>query len=310
MKFSDIAQPGIMISQAWPHSRSESGATLRAIEQVFAHTSFFEAVQTVDIPFADERRAVRKLVRDAGRPHTYTLTRVLGENKLNLSSLDPIVRQRSYETVIQKFDDALEAGADAIGLISGPRPVDPVRRDEALRALEDSLAQISAAGARAGLTILVEPLDYEAHKRCTLGTTGEAVAICDHLAKANLSLKLCLDVAHLVLNGESVVPAVAAARGHVLEFHFVNAVTDRAHPLFGDHHLVFGSPGVIDIPQIAGMMAGLARDGFFNAAQRPRVFCEVWKPDDRESLAVVDHCERALREGWDRGGTRHERCLK
>src|SRR5438874_984402 len=114
---SAVAQPGIMISQAWPHSRGERGATVRAMQQVLAHTQFFEAVQTVDIPFADERREFKKIVRDAGRPHTYALTRVLGENKLNLSALEPDLRQRSWEMVIQRFEEAIEAGAGTICLI-------------------------------------------------------------------------------------------------------------------------------------------------------------------------------------------------
>jgi sugar phosphate isomerase/epimerase len=299
--FSAVAQPGVMISNAWPDSRQTRGATQRAIEQVLATHPFFEAFQTVDIPFADERREVRRLVHDAGRPHTYTLTRVLAESRLNLSSLDTDVRRRSCEMVIQKLDEALEAGANTVGLISGPRPA--VARSEALRTLEDSMATICrAAQSRDGLEILLEPLDFEAHKRCTLGTVVEAVAICDRLEKSGLRLKLCLDVAHMVLNREDILAAVALARPHLLEFHFCNAVTDPTHPLFGDHHLPFGPPGVVGFDDIAQLMRGLAADHFFSAQNRPHVFCEVWKPKDGESLAVVAHCEEALREGWRRGG--------
>ena len=74
--FAGVAVPGVMISNAWPQSRLENGATLEATRRVREQHPFFEAFQTVDIPFAEERRAFRKLIGDQGHPHTYTLTRV------------------------------------------------------------------------------------------------------------------------------------------------------------------------------------------------------------------------------------------
>lgn len=87
--FRQVAQPGVVISNAWPQSRTTEGATLRAIEEILARFPFFEAYQTVDIPFLAERRAIRGLLGGRNRPHTYSLTRVLGEKKLSLSALDP-----------------------------------------------------------------------------------------------------------------------------------------------------------------------------------------------------------------------------
>lgn len=298
-RFAALAQPGVMISNAWPQSRMTPGATRQAIEEVLARHPFFEAFQTVDIPTADERRAVRRLLGGAGRPHTYTLTRILAEQRLNLSSLDPEIRRRSCDAVRARLEEAREAGAGCVGLISGPRPEDPARRREALRALEESLATLALAARQFdGLELVLEPLDFEAHKRCTLGTTLEAVAICDRLAGAGLKVRLCLDVAHLILNGEDVISAVAQARAHLVEFHFCNAVTDRSHRLFGDHHLFFGPPGVVGFERIASLMAGLARLGYLGSAPRPRIYCEVWKPDETDSLAVVAHCQEALQTGW------------
>jgi sugar phosphate isomerase/epimerase len=301
LTFAQVAQPGVVISNAWPQSRGTDGATLQAIEEVLARFPFFEAYQTVDIPVAAERRAIRRLLGDRGRPHTYTLTRVLGEQKLNLSSLDQGNRQRAVATVIAQFDHAVEAGARTVAVISGSRPADPAKRPEALQALEDSLEQLAAAIARhPGLELLIEPLDYEAHKRNTLGTTVEAVAICRRLAAKQLRLTLCIDTAHLILNGEETVECVGLARDFITEFHFCNPVTDRSSPVYGDQHLPFGKPGVVDIDEIAGFMAGLHRSGYLTAGVRPRVYCEVMQLGNMASLGVVDHCQQALLQGWAR----------
>ncbi|HVZ65680.1 MAG TPA: TIM barrel protein [Lacunisphaera sp.] len=301
LRFEQVAQPGVVISNAWPQSRMTEGATLKAIEEVLAKFPFFEAYQTVDIPYAAERRAVRRLLGDRGRPHTYALTRVLAEKKASLSSLDSANRRLAVETVIAQFAAAEEAGASTITVISGPRPTDPALRPEALKVLEDSLTQLAAAiVAHPRLELLIEPLDYEAHKRNTLGTTSEAVAICRRLAAKRLKLVLCLDTAHMILNGEDTVAAVAEAREFITEFHFCNPVKDRSSPHYGDQHVPFGAPGVVDLPEIAAFMAGLQLGGYLAAAVRPRVYCEVMSSAAMGPLAVVEHCQAALLIAWAR----------
>ena len=299
--FAEVATPGVMISNAWPQSRLEEGATVAAAREVLEHHPFFEAFQTVDIPYAAERRAFRRLIGDQGHAHTYTLTRIFAEGNLSLSSLDEAIRRRSWETVIRTMDDAVEAGAESITVVSGSRPEDPGARLEALACLEESMAKICEAVAdRGDLEVVIEPLDYDAHKRATLGSTGEAVELCRRLAGSGLRLKLCIDTAHLILNREDIPAAVEKARSCIVDFHFCNAVTEREHPFFGDRHLPFGPPGVVDEKQVAEWMAALARSGFLSETARPRVFCEVMTPDWMQPMEVVAHCENMLEQAWAR----------
>ncbi|MCC5807340.1 MAG: sugar phosphate isomerase/epimerase [Opitutales bacterium] len=295
---AEVARPGVMISNAWPNSREKEGATLAAIESVFGETDYFEALQVVDVPFASERCSIAALVRDRKLPMTYTLTRVFAENGLNLSDLDPGNRERSWRAVIDRFDEAEEAGAGTVGVVSGARPADEERREEALRALEDSLDNIAGAVAQRPLKVLIEPLDYEAHKRCTLGKTVEAVEICRHIAARDRALGLCLDTAHMILNGEDIIEAVETAREFIQEFHFCNCVTDRGHPLFGDRHLPFGSPGLVNTGLIAQKMASMRRMGFLNPRDRPRVLCEVILNNEMTSMEIVRHCQETLQAAW------------
>ncbi|MBL9215605.1 MAG: sugar phosphate isomerase/epimerase [Opitutaceae bacterium] len=266
---------------------------------MLARHPLFEAYQTVDIPFAAERRAIKRLIGDRGRVHTYTLTRVYAELNVSLSALDAGVRQRAIDATVTQFEHAQEAGARVVAVISGPRPADPAKRAEALAGLEDSLAQLAAAITRfPGLELLIEPLDHEAHKRNTLGTTPEAVAICRRLASRQLRLNLCLDTSHLILNGEDTLEAVGQARDFITEFHFCNPVLDRASPIYGDQHPPFGPPGVVGFPEIASLLAGLYRIGYLSTKARPRVYCEVLKSATLDSMPVVAHCQEALLSGW------------
>ena len=301
LRFEEVAQPGVVVSNAWPQSRRTEGATLKAIEEVLAGYPFFEAFQTVDIPFPTERRAIRQLLGDQNRPHTYTLTRVLGEKKVSLSSLDDANRQSAVDTVIGQFAHADEAGATTVAVISGARPADASKRGDALKALEDSLARLAGAIREyPRLELLIEPLDYEAHKRNTLGSASEAVTICRRLSANNLRLALCLDTAHMILNGEDTVSAVTEARDFITEFHFCNPVTDRSSPVYGDNHVPFGPPGVVGIYEIAAFMTGLRDSGYLNPKIRPRVYCEVMQSGGMGPIEVVAHCQDALLTGWDR----------
>ncbi len=298
-QLSDVARPGILISNTWPRSRERQGETLAAIETVLER-GFFQSFQTVEIPFRDERKAIARLMQAEGLPLTYCLTRVLNENGLNLSDLDEENRQRSYERTIQCLDDARQAGARSVSLISGPRPADPTQRAAALQGLADSMQHICrAAQADPALKIILEPLDWDTHKKCTLGLVEEAVAICKQLRLLELELNLCIDTAHMILNGEDPVESLGRARAFAIEFHYCNCVTDRSHPLFGDLHLPFGSPGVLDIDGMAHIMREGIAMGFFNAQDRPVVACEVLKREGDESLWVMQHGRDALQQAWD-----------
>jgi sugar phosphate isomerase/epimerase len=297
-QLSDVARPGIMISNTWPTSRELQGATRAAIETVL-EDGFFEAFQTVEIPYPEERRAIASLLSEEGMPLTYCVTRILNENGLDLSDLDEGNRKRSYEQVIRCLEDAREAGATSIQVVSGLSHADSEKRKEGLRRLEDSLMQICvAARATPALRILVEPLDIGAHKKRVLGTTGEAIVLCEAARRGGLNLQVCLDTAHMILNGEDPIESLALAQPHVAEFHYCNAVINASDPHFGDHHLPFGPPGVVSTSTIGNYMQESLELGFFNAENRPGIFCEVLRSGNRDSLWVMRHCRETLEDAW------------
>lgn len=296
---SDAADLGVLISNAWPQSRRADGATLDATARVLERFPFFKRVQTVDIPFAGERRAFSELVRASGRVHTYTLTRVMTERGINLSALDAAERTRGLGQIIACFDAAAEAGASVLGLVSGARPAEDRQRADALACLEESLCALCDAARSFGLKILIEPLDYEAHKRAALGTTAEAAGIARRLAAGGRELRLCVDMAHLLLNGEEVAEAVAEAWLWLEEFHICNAVLDRAHPLFGDRHLPLGAPGVVDGGHIARTFQTFIEKGFFGGEKRMTMACEVMTPEGEDPLEHMAGYMDVLQAAWE-----------
>lgn len=298
-RLSDVARPGLMISQTWPTSREQRGATLAAIESALQE-GFFEAFQTVEIPHSDERRPVAALLAGENKPLTYCLTRVLNENRLNLSDLDETNRRLSYERMIRALDDAREAGASAVAVVSGPKPLAPQDRGEALHRLADSLAHLCRAAAAAPAPrVLIEPLDLDADKRLTLGTTREALFLCKAVAGQGQRLWLIIDMAHALLNREDPAEALVSARSDTAEYHYCNPVLEVGHPLYGDKHLRFGPPGAVDIPEIARIMRISIRIGFLNANDRPAVFCEVLRAGTEDPIALMRYCRQVMLDAWE-----------
>src|SRR3954463_7377954 len=144
---SDFVRRGVMISNAWPATRMTRGATLAATASTLDRCPFFEVVQTVDIPFADERREFAAFTRRRSLAHTYMLTRALADAGLNLSALDSTLRERSCDFVVEKLEEAIEAGATGGGMTSGSPPADPTLRITALECLGESLVRIADAAA-------------------------------------------------------------------------------------------------------------------------------------------------------------------
>ena len=101
--------------------------------------------------------------------------------------------------------------------------------------------------------VVIEPLDYFAHKKATLGSTDEAIEICRRLAGSDLDA----DALHRYRPSDPEPRRRGGGRSPKpdrgwSDFHFCNAVTDTRNPLFGDRHLPFGAPGVVDVDVIAG----------------------------------------------------------
>ncbi|MHC4706787.1 MAG: sugar phosphate isomerase/epimerase family protein, partial [Planctomycetota bacterium] len=223
MELTDVARPGLMISNTEPESRKVQGRTFEVLEEAM-ELDFYEAYQTVEVPYPDERQKIAQAVKAKNLSMTYCLARVLNENKLDLSSLDERLRARSVQELTGHLDDAVEQGSDAVAVISGPAETDPDKRSKQLGQFEKSWLELCQAAQEKVLKVLVEPLDTQTHKKKAVGTTREALEMAKNLAANVGNAFLCLDTSHMILNSEDVISSVSAAIDYIDEFHFCNPV--------------------------------------------------------------------------------------
>ncbi|MHC4644474.1 MAG: sugar phosphate isomerase/epimerase family protein [Planctomycetota bacterium] len=297
MNLKDIARPGLMISNIEPESRKVQGRTLEVIEQAI-DLNFFEAYQTVEVPYPAERRRIAQHAATKNLSLTYCLARVLNDNKLDLSALDEPLRKKSVEKLIPHLDHAAQQGCDTVQLISGPAEADPNQRPQQLTQFEKSWLDLCRAARRHNLKVIVEPLDIQAHKKKAVGSTTEALRMATNLADKVDNALLCLDTSHMILNGEDVISSVRTAMDYIDEFHICNPVLTSDSPLFGDKHIKFGPPGELDIQAVGAIIAGCCRTGFFSTARRPKLFLEVRNQNDTVS-DLICYCIQTLLKAWD-----------
>ena len=282
-----------MVSQYWPSTRDREGDTLAALRWMLEQ-DFFQAFQTVEVLYSQERLAISELLRSHNLYLDYCIARVLNEENANLSSLNETQRARSVRLVKEQLADAQQAGATAVSMVPGQRPEHGSDRATALNALQRSMVELVAYAADRfpNISLVLEPLDVHAHKQHTLGYTAEVVALCDALRAEGLSLRINVDTAHCWLNEEDPLEMLQAVRPLVQEFHFCNCVTDPTDALYGDRHLAFGEPGRMTQRTMADMLRTILSTGFLNPSEKPYLLLEVIKPPHVDSETHVRNCQQ------------------
>ena len=288
----ELATPTCMISQYWPTSREKEGDTLAALQWVL-EDQFFQAFQTVEVPYAAERKAIAELLAPDNLYLDYCVARVLNDQQGNLSSLDEEQRSRSVQIVIQQLADAREIG--------GFRPVAGARQTARRMVVE-------RAGARGTPAVYDRnyPLRHRALSRhpyparaprregaqeTLLWLYTRCATVDGGPSGARASPVHHVDTAHCWLNEEDPV-AMLQAVPKVLEFHFCNCVTDPDSELYGDHHMPLGEPGRMTHATMARMIAQLKETGFLNKQDKPYLLFEVIKPPAVDSQTHLRHCQQ------------------
>ena len=289
----ELATPTCMISQYWPTSREKEGDTLAAMHWVL-EDQFFRAFQTVEVPYATERKAIAELLAPDHLYLDYCVARVLNDQQGNLSSLDEEQRQRSVQIVIQQLADAREIGASALSLVPGKRPAEWSLREQALEALRQSMTEIIGYAAEhyPDIDILLEPLDVKAHKKHAFGYIPDAQQLAAALQEQGLPLYINVDTAHCWLNEEDPLEMLQALRPQVREFHFCNCVTDPDSEEYGDNHMLLGEPGRMTHATMARIIAQLTEIGFLNPQDKPYLLFEVIKPPAVDSQTHLLRCKQ------------------
>ena len=254
------------LSDAELHSRTLSSSVNR------------EDIETIDcfLPYGrDRREELVCLLRDCGKElryfiHAFPLDRFcLGTTSDSEQGLIRLVLDDQIKV-------AAAIGAKSVTFGSG---TDPGQSDRpaAREAFADFCRWFCSRLKGCGMTALLEPFDRTSYRKFLYGPTNECVELINSLSPEVDNLRVQLDIAHVVLSGETFRQAIETAAGHLGHVHLGNCVKGiTSDPFYGDKHPAIGYPGgEIDVPEVAEVLRVLLEIGYLNKQNRGSLVLEM-----------------------------------
>lgn len=236
--------PSAHIAELFFPLAGDESALLHVIREI-AGIGYYRGFETGIIHQPQIARTIRTLAEQNQLSVTQWLTFELLKDNLNLSSLDPALRERSIRRACELVHLAAECGTRKLSLVSGADPGD-ARREEAKKGFAEALVRIGETVRQYDNMLLqVEPLDRFAHKCQLIGPTGETVEWMKALRPDCPKLYLAWDSAHVALNEEDLIESLTTAAPLISQLHLANAILDPQAQGYGDYHMKFGAPGFL-----------------------------------------------------------------
>lgn len=224
----------------FPESRASISAFRAAAEAVRA-----AGFQTMEFYHDGEGRGrTGEALRDAGLQGVYIAVIPHKERKLHLCDVEPEGRKRALELAKACLWEAAGQGVRDVLFNSGA-----IREDNisgGLDALYASFCELynDIMKKNLDLRLLMEPCDSRMDARQLIGPRSRTLDFMRRMDEAGVPLRLTLDSAHTVEEGEDFFETVRALKPWCNQIHYANCVTgDEADPLYGDKHVAFDHPG-------------------------------------------------------------------
>lgn len=296
MKMTEALRPSILLSETHNPYMYDKGVIADAIGRV-ADEGFYRSIEIADVPNAGDRKRIGETMRGGEVTLTQWMSMILLTEGLTLSSPDEALRKKSVTRMIEMIGPALECGTSRLAVLSGLDPGPPLRA-EATERLYASLMELCEAVDRTfPMSVMLEPLDRDAHKNHLLGPTAEFVALFRRIRETFPSAGVSWDSAHVSLCGEDFLESFEAARDVTVGIHLANAVLDRADERFGDNHMDVGPPGFLTLKGIAEIFRRGITNGLF-ARVRPSIAVEIRTAPDNDPWLTEARGRAILEQTW------------
>jgi sugar phosphate isomerase/epimerase len=292
---------GLVHFKAFPGIETGDGPILETLEKICAD-DFWTAVEVGWMKDYRVKNSARHLLDQSHLSVAYATQPKSLTMKLNLNSFDNAERNNAITSIKSCVDEAYDLGAEVVRLIAGKDPGD-AKRAEAKKLLVDSLAQIMDYGKDGGgkIKFTLKIFDRDIDKKNLIGRLGDAIDVAKELKPSYPNFGLLSDLSHYPLLNETPEESVPVLRPYLDAVHLGNCVfRDRRHAAYGDIQPRFGVPGgEIDTPQVTNFFKVLAKNGFFEKAERPIVSAEVRPVLAGEiSEVVIANTKRVIRDAW------------
>ncbi len=244
--------PSLLVTEVFFPVKDVAGLVASVVEDLGSQ-GFYQSFEIGDGYDQQDRKRIFKAKEKNNLSIFQWLTFLTYKTDLNVSAVDPALRNRTVRQIKESLYLAAECGVSTVGFVPGPDPGVHLRKP-AFEAFYESICEICEEAAKLDMHISIEAMDREIHKKRVLGLTSEAVSLILKVREKYSNIGMVFDTAHVALNKEDIFNSMELARSVIDRLHFANVVVDPNSDLYGDNHMPIGKPGFLTVEKITQIL--------------------------------------------------------
>ncbi|WP_232243232.1 sugar phosphate isomerase/epimerase family protein [Paenibacillus sp. GSMTC-2017] len=302
-----VASVGIVLPKLYPFQQRNPEAMIAGLLTIL-EDPFFTAVEVSYIADKDARELAKSYMEYSGVEILFNGGDAFRELNINLSALDPVIRNQSIEQCYMLIDQCYEMNAKVMHIVTGKYEGEDVKQ-QGIIVFMDSVIQLCKYAKKKAhtyeLCISLEIGDRHMDRRYLLGPTHEAVNVARIIGSEFDNFGLLLDQSHLPLMGEDPKKSLWLAKDYLTHIHIGNCyMKDREASYFGDKHIPFGiKDSEVGVAELTSFIRTLNEIQFFESpkpTRRPVITFEVGRLGFESPSLVIANIKRTFAEAWAR----------
>lgn len=299
------ASIGIVLPKLFPFSQSQPEQMISSLLMIL-EDPFFTAVEVSYIADKETRELAAKYMAYSGVEIIFNGGDAARELQIDLSSLDPAVRNKSIDSGKMLIDHCYELNAKIMHIVTGKFEGDENKQQNIEAFITSTMELCKYAKEKADtyeLCISLEIGDRHVDRKYLLGPTHEAVHAARVIRSEYDNFGLLLDQSHLPIMGEDPHKSLWMAKDYLTHIHLGNCyLKDRQASYFGDKHIPFGIKETeVGVDELTAFIRTLHGIDFFKSpkpTRKPVMTFEVGRLENESPKLVIANIKRAFFEAW------------
>lgn len=294
MSFREYMQLGVNHHVLYSDVIKEPAEHLRTLEIVLSDPR----LDIIDMWYPwDIKDGCLNAIRKSGKTIYYNMGNRTGQRPLAPASMEDEHRRYSLDVYKDELQRAKLCGAKKIIANSGPNNVE--YRDQCKDYLVEFYVELCKRAEP--IIVLIEPTDWDTSKRKLIGSSREAVEICQRVRDAGYAnMASMVDMCHVPLMHETITQAVFDTGDYLEHVHMGNCVLDKASPHYGDKHPGIGiQGGLFGAGDIAQLFELLLSNGYFSSKNKGSASIEMHRLPNQTPETSFEKYYTAVCQAWD-----------
>ena len=237
-------------------------------------------------------------IKDSDKIIYYNMGNRAGQRSLAPASMDDELRRYSMNVYKDELERAKLCNATKIITNSGPNDME--NREQCMDYLVEFYIELCKCAE--SMIVMIEPTDWDTSKCKLIGSSAEAVKICERVRAAGCdNMSSMIDMCHVPLMHENINMAMTNTGKYLEHIHLGNCVTDKTSPFYGDKHPGLGvEGGIYGIEDIAEIFITGIENGYFSKENKGSASIEMRILPGKSAKDCLNEYYEAVCLAWEK----------